>query len=48
MDFQGQERVALEVADLNKVQITYNQETLEPLHNLSRGRRLVFIRDTQE
>ena len=48
MDFEGQERVALDVADLNKVQITYNQETLEPLHNLSRGRRLVFIRDDQE
>ncbi len=48
MDLEGQERVALEIDDLDKVQITYNQETLEPLHNLSRGRRLVFIRDDRE
>ena len=48
MDFEGQERVALDIKDLNRVKITYNKEVLEPLHNLSRGRRLVFIRDHQE
>lgn len=48
MDFEGQERVALDIKDLNRVKITYNKESLEPLHNLSRGRRLVFIRDHQE
>ena len=48
LDLEGQERVTLDIDDLEKVQITYNKETLEPLHNLSRGRRLVFIRDDQE
>jgi len=48
MDLEGQERVALDVDDLERVQIIYNQEALEPLHNLSRGRRLVFIRDVGE
>jgi transcriptional regulator with XRE-family HTH domain len=48
MDFEAQERIAVDIKDLEKVLITYNDEALEPLHNLTRGRRLVFIRDDQE
>jgi len=47
LDLEGKERVALDVDDLERVQISYNKEQIEPLHNLSRGRRLVFIRDQE-
>lgn len=37
--------IALEVSDLTRVRVRYNDSRLEPLHNLSKGRRLVFLPD---
>jgi cytoskeletal protein RodZ len=35
--------ITLEIADLTRVRVRYNGSRLEPLHNLSKGRRLVFV-----
>jgi transcriptional regulator with XRE-family HTH domain len=39
------EKVVLDVADLTAVSITYNSDRVEPLHNLSHSRRLIFLPD---
>ncbi len=38
----GRERVEVDAQDLTRVVLTYNGERVEPLGNISRGRRLVF------
>ena len=38
----GIERVEVDAQDLTRVVLTYNGERVEPLGNISRGRRLVF------
>jgi|GEM_PF-1332293 len=35
--------ITLEISDLTRVRVRYNGSRLEPLHNLSKGRRLVFL-----
>lgn len=35
--------ITLEISDLTRVRVRYNGNRLEPLHNLSKGRRLVFV-----
>jgi len=35
--------ITLEIADLTRVRVRYNGSRLEPLHNLPKGRRLVFV-----
>ncbi len=35
--------ITLDIADLTRVRVRYNGSRLEPLHNLSKGRRLVFV-----
>jgi cytoskeletal protein RodZ len=39
---QGHDRVEVDAQDLTRVVLTYNGERVEPLGNISRGRRLVF------
>jgi cytoskeletal protein RodZ len=39
---RGAERVEVDAQDLTRVVVTYNGERVEPLGNISRGRRLVF------
>ena len=39
---QGRDRVEVDAQDLTRVVVTYNGERVEPLGNISRGRRLVF------
>lgn len=40
--------IALEIADLTRVVVRYNGKRIEPLHALSKGRRLVFLPDDSE
>ncbi len=35
--------ITVEISDLTRVTVRYNESRLEPLHNLSKGRRLVFL-----
>lgn len=45
IDLEGRQRIEVWAADLTTILITYNGERIEPLGNLSEGRRLVFIQD---
>ncbi len=45
IDLEGSEVIEVWAADLTTILITYNGERIEPLGNLSRGRRLVFVLD---
>ena len=45
VDVSSEQTVVVEVADLTTVSITYNGDRVQPLHNLSHGRRLVFLPD---
>jgi hypothetical protein len=45
---QAHQRVALDIGDLRWVTIHYNGERIEPLGNLSKRRRIVFIHDQVE
>lgn len=40
--------VSVEIADLTRVVVRYNGKRIEPLHNLSKGRRLVFLPEVTE
>lgn len=42
----GAEDITVEISDLSRVQLDYNGGRVEPLHNLSSARRLVFVRAT--
>ncbi len=37
------DEISLHIADLTRVTVYLNDERIEPLHNLSKGRRLVFV-----
>lgn len=41
----SKEKVVLEASDLTAISITYNKDRVEPLHNLSHSRRLIFLPD---
>jgi hypothetical protein len=43
--YAGGDEVAVEIPDLTRVVVTFNGSRVEPLGNLSAGRRLVFIDD---
>lgn len=43
-DFHGEERIALDVADLTRLAIHYDGQRVDPLGNLAQPRRLVFLR----
>lgn len=45
---KAHQRIALEIGDLRWVTIHYNGERIEPLGNLSKPRRIVFIHDRVE
>lgn len=45
IDLEGREEIEVWAADLTSIIITYNGDRIEPLGNLSRGRRLVFIQE---
>jgi cytoskeletal protein RodZ len=40
--------ISLEISDLTRVVVRYNGKRIEPLHNLSKGRRLVFVPEETE
>ena len=48
VDVESEETVILEIADLTQVVVHQNGARIEPLHNLSKGRRLVFLADGQD
>ena len=45
LDFKAVSRMDLEIADLTRVRLHYNDKRIEPLGSLSRGRRLVFMHE---
>ena len=45
IDLEGAQRIEVFAADLTTIRITYNGERIEPLGNLSKPRRLVFVQD---
>ncbi|MFT5682758.1 MAG: cytoskeletal protein RodZ [Myxococcota bacterium] len=45
IDLMGREQIEVYATDLTTIRITYNGERIEPLGNLSKPRRLVFIQD---
>ena len=45
IDLEGRDRIEVFTTDLTTIRITYNGERIEPLGNLSKPRRLVFIQD---
>jgi hypothetical protein len=47
MEFQATNRLELDISDLTRVRLQYNNKRIEPLGSLSRGRRLVFIHETR-
>ena len=47
MEFQATNRLELDISDLTRVRLHYNDKRIEPLGSLSRGRRLVFIHETR-
>lgn len=47
MEFQATNRLELDISDLTRVRLHYNNKRIEPLGSLSRGRRLVFIHETR-
>ena len=40
--------ISLEISDLTRVVVRYNGKRIEPLHNLSKGRKLVFLPEETE
>ena len=45
LEFEARERLVVQIPDLTRVRMRYNERALTPLGNLSAGRRLVFIDD---
>ena len=48
MKFEAANELEVEIGDLTRALVHYNGERIEPLGNLSRGRKLVFVHDSQE
>jgi len=46
LEFSGSGEIILDIGDLSRVTLEYNGQRIEPLHNLTASRRLVFVRDT--
>jgi len=42
LDAQAATEISADINDLTRVTVTYNEQRIEPLHNLTHGRRLVF------
>ena len=47
-EFEATNRLELDISDLTRVRLHYNDKRIEPLGSLSRGRRLVFIHETRD
>ena len=47
IEFEAANRLELDISDLTRVRLHYNDKRIEPLGSLSRGRRLVFIHETR-
>jgi len=47
VQFEAANRLELDISDLTRVRLHYNDKRIEPLGSLSRGRRLVFIHETR-
>ena len=45
LDFKAISRLELEISDLTRVRLHYNDKRIEPLGSVSRGRRLVFMHE---
>jgi transcriptional regulator with XRE-family HTH domain len=45
---EGRERIVVEASDLTALTISLDGELIEPLHNLTHPRRLVFVQDPPE
>lgn len=45
INFKAQAKLELDIADLTRVRLHYNEKRIEPLGRVSRGRRLVFIHE---
>jgi len=45
LDFKAISRLELDISDLTRVRVHYNDKRIEPLGPLSRGRRLVFMHE---
>ena len=45
LNFKAISRMDLEISDLTRVRVRYNDKRIEPLGSLSRGRRLVFMHE---
>ena len=45
VDFKARAKLELDISDLTRVRLHYNEKRIEPLGSVSRGRRLVFIHD---
>ena len=48
LDFKAISRLELDISDLTRVRVTYNDKRIEPLGSVSRGRRLVFMHEALE
>ena len=48
VEFEAANRLELDISDLTRVRLHYNDKRIEPLGSLSRGRRLVFIHETRD
>jgi len=48
LEFEATDKLEIEIGDLTRALVHYNGERIEPLGNLSRGRRLVFIHESRE
>ena len=46
--FMALDRLELDISDLGRVRLTYNDERVEPLGSLSRERRLVFLHESRD
>jgi cytoskeletal protein RodZ len=47
MEFEATNHLELDISDLTRVRLHYNDKRIEPLGSLSRGRRLVFMHETR-
>jgi hypothetical protein len=45
VDFKALAKLELDISDLTRVRLHYNEKRIEPLGSVSRGRRLVFIHE---
>ena len=46
--FRANEKLEIDISDLGRVRLTYNDKRIEPLGSLSRERRLVFMHEPRD